>query len=249
MLRLVNNSFKPLPSPPALDSASVNRASSQTHLTLPSTSGSSAGSSREYAPSPPLSPSPTSSPGSPFRAPYDDVDTVTSVRGLKLSKKKGKPRLFINTKLPKTGRGVHYISSSSRASGLYEESEERSNDHGEETARRAVDARLQHLLATTSLAPADETEARLSKASHHGDPSPRLVLPHQSSLSPKKPGNKGKVKQYSLHQSDPPPPPTTGLAPYRVFGKDEEVPFDVISDPRVAKRIPVKVGWKRTGVL
>ena len=155
---------------------------------------------------------------------------------------------MINTRLPKTGRGVRYRASGSGLS--------RNQDHGEATARRAVDARLQHLLATTGQSAmgislsSEDAAALLHLTGQHGSQtvttSPQLILPKQT--QPLSTITKGRGPHFP-HQNDPPPPPTSGLAPYRIFGANEEVPVDVISDPARAKRVPVKVGWSRTGVL
>lgn len=286
-------SSKPLPSPPP--GATSNRASNQTHLTLPSTSGSSAApSSRntEYVPSPPLTPSST------------DSFAEATVRGLTLSpRKRTKPALTVNTRLPRTGKGIRYLSSppssghsscsfdAAWGGGVSEEeademergtmraSTSKPNDHGAATARKAVEDRIQHLLATKGeLHPqsaespeshSDQTLSRMSYRTQGFSPS----LPHSPLLNKRPPSRPGFPLPYPVihlpdsprmfnmtsgrrrlrsRQSNPPPPPTRALPPYKIFGPHEAVPLDIIGDPRKAKELPVRTsrnGWGPNGLL
>jgi hypothetical protein len=68
---------------------------------------------------------------------------------------RGRPILKVTTKLPKIGSALHYHVDPSAKTLVVdeeddeEEEEEDENDHGERTAREAVDQRLHHLIVTT----------------------------------------------------------------------------------------------------
>jgi hypothetical protein len=232
-------------------------------------------------PSPPLSPDPTAS----FASPTDSFADVT-VRGLKLNPNKFsnrvKPVLRLNTKLPRTGKGLRYISSSTEDRSASEEEEEeeegqdgvdskemgmwastsRTNDNGAATARKAVDDRLHHLLATTTENLSVNRISHMSRDSNiPSSPLLRSPLdksdPQHPSLYPNIPpknhpgmSRTKQIRKRHLRNSKLPSAPTRALPPYKIFGPHDVVPLDIISDPRRARKIPIRSGgWGRTGVL
>ncbi|PVF93210.1 hypothetical protein CPB86DRAFT_877317 [Serendipita vermifera] len=268
-----SSSSKPLPSPRSLSPREKNNRdsnqTSQTGLTLPTTSGSSRSSSTDHTLSPPLSPSPTS----PYPRGHSSSPNGNGSLNLNISMRKntgfspntsqllftrlmvpemdsrGRPILKLATTMPKVGSGVRYVSSGNKEDDPNTEGDSRagsSRDHdgnrfGQETARRAVDQRLHHLMVVTT-SPSSRPVSPVSSSSNQ-----HTIRPEDPTRgSSEKSRHKSQSGPYHFTSMNPPPPPMRGLPPFKILSDEEtaEILEKMVALSSLSGR-KVTLGWSR----
>jgi hypothetical protein len=241
----------------------------QTGLTLPTNSGSSRSSSTDHTPSPPLSPSPTSpfprghsaSPNGngslnlniPMRRNTGFSPNTSRLLFTRLMvpemDSRGRPILKLATTMPKVGAGVRYTSSSKKEddpNANDDPSAGSSRDHdanrfGQETARKAVDERLHHLMVVTT-SPTSQPLSPVSISSNQ-----RTIRPDDSFRDmTKKPRHKSQIGTSHFASLNPPPPPMRGLPPFKVLSDEEtaQILEKMVALSSLSGR-KVTFGWSR----